>query len=172
LLQHVVFWMYPFRLLADRDASWSRKRNCILSLLVTFGSLAVCLNVLSNIVDVMGMWLSLVLYLAMVELVNFPHHLDTHLFEDDPEGTKLAVWDQPSTTRSCYYPFPLSEVLFLNFNFHTEHHVFPRAPWWHLRVLRRSLRARSSVYHECVAVGWNIRNRCRPLSEVAIPARS
>jgi acyl-lipid omega-6 desaturase (Delta-12 desaturase) len=74
------------------------------------------------------------------------------------------------TTRSCYYPFPVAELLLMNFNFHVEHHVFPTAPWWSLRRIRAEVKRCSRTYRECVGIEWNLLNRRRPLLEVAIPA--
>ena len=54
----------------------------------------------------------------------------------DPRSPKqrLNLWEQQATTRSCRYPGILSELLVLNFNLHTEHHLFPALPWFRLKA--------------------------------------
>ncbi len=60
-------------------------------------------------------------YLVEVELINFPHHLDTYLFDSSSHREKLPLWEQSKVTRSCYYPRFLAETLLLNFNFPDRH---------------------------------------------------
>ena len=71
------------------------------------------------------LWPSFVIYLVGVELVIFPHHLDMPTVDPQSDKQRLYVWEQQATTRSCRYPGILSELLVLNFNLHTEHHLFP-----------------------------------------------
>jgi fatty acid desaturase len=80
---------------------------------------------------------------------------------------KLPLWEQYRATRSCYYPPGISELLVLNFNFHTEHHLFPDLPWYRLRDARASLRAMlGERYQEAIGIAWNIQNRGRDLDSI------
>src|SRR5262249_32766986 len=106
--------------------------------------------------------LAALLFLVAEELVNLPHHVDMSTF-DQP----LPVWQQYRATRSCYYPRGLSELLVLNFNFHTEHHLFPALPWYRLRGARSTLKlALDARYQEAIGIRWNLANRKRDLQSI------
>ena len=167
--QHAVFWAYPFRILADGTEAKKRKRRCLFSLAVCVCGVPFWLWLLASWVPISQIFVSIFFYLILVELINFPHHLDTELFGFEDQDRRLPVWEQGETTRSCYYPFPTSEVCFLNFNFHVEHHIFPNAPWWYLRKLRLRLKQHLEAYRECHALSWSVQNRRRPLVDVAVP---
>lgn len=169
LFQHFVFWGYPFRLLADRSTGWKIRLKCVFSIVLLSGALIGLHWAWPEIFRFGNFGISMVVYLVVVELINFPHHLDTEMSDDPTSEGKLPVWRQSVATRSCYYPFPLSEALFLNFNFHVEHHTFPNLPWWRLRGVREGLRDKVDGYQECRGIGWNLANRKRDLFEVAIP---
>jgi omega-6 fatty acid desaturase (delta-12 desaturase) len=101
----------------------------------------------------------LVLFLAMEELVNLPHHVGMPSFAE-----RLPPWEQHRATRSCHYPPGLSELVVLNFNFHVEHHLFPGLPWFRLRKARALLQETlNGQYEECAGASWNLRHRGRPL---------
>jgi len=108
---------------------------------------------------------SILFYLALVEVVNFPHHTDLPQYEGD---TKLALWDQHKTARSCFYPKLLEKYVLLNFNYHIEHHLFPTLPWYRLEGLSAVLREKIPVYHYSVGNEWIRRNRKRPLKDVCL----
>jgi fatty acid desaturase len=106
--------------------------------------------------------LAVLLFLITEEVVNLPHHFDVSTFDG-----KLPIWEQYRATRSCYYPPVISELLVLNFNFHTEHHLFPSLPWYRLRGARSLLKqALGSRYQEAVGVEWNVQQRKRDLRAV------
>ncbi len=165
--QHFVFWFYPFKLLASPKVDWGKKSRCVFSMAFLLLVYAALHWMAPSLFHIRNFWPSMLLYMVVVELVNLPHHLGTEMTDD--ERGKLPVWRQAITTRSCYYPFPVSEILFLNFNFHVEHHVFPNLPWWTLRGLRQQIRDRTSGYQECLGISWNLRNRRKDLIEVAVP---
>jgi omega-6 fatty acid desaturase (delta-12 desaturase) len=160
LLQHVVFWAYPIRALrAGHYAQALRSAGSVLFLFASYAglhALAPELFRLSNFAP------AIVLYLVGNELVNLPHHADLPTSE-----RKLALWEQAFTTRSCYYPRFVSELLVLNFNFHTEHHLFPTLPWYRLRQARTLVRdALGTGYQEATGIQWNLRKRSTDLRDV------
>jgi fatty acid desaturase len=160
-VQHLVLWNYPLMLFKLGQLKGRRLTNCLIS--ITFVPMVyLALHaVFPRLFVISNFALALVIYLVIVELVNFPHHLGTNLFRSiSEEKKKLALWEQSRVTRSCYYPPIISELLFLNFNFHIEHHFFPTLPWFHLRRARKLLRqALGNEYEECITINWNLHNR-------------
>src|SRR5690606_35780940 len=86
----------------------------------------------AGIITPMSVLPGLFLYLVMVEVINFPHHLELPQYEGEH---KLKVWDQFLISRSCHYPKWFSHFVLNNFNLHAEHHLFPQAPWYMLDEL-------------------------------------
>jgi len=110
---------------------------------------------------------SLLIYLVVVELINFPHHIGTGLFALTEQGQKLPLWLQAKVTRSCYYPAIFSDWLLMNFNFHIEHHLFPDLPWYDLRKAQAITKeALGDEYRESHGIDWNVENRVKPMEEV------
>ena len=110
---------------------------------------------------------AMVLYLVLVELVNFPHHLGTEIYQATETADKLPLWQQARVTRSCYYPPILSDLLLLNFNFHIEHHLYPNLPWYELRKARTLIRSElGEAYQESVGIAWSLENRRKDAREV------
>jgi len=113
--------------------------------------------------------LSYVLYMALSELVNLPHHVQMPNFHTSPERSKLHPWEQHITTRSCDYGF-LSSILALNFNYHIEHHFFPNLPWYRLKKLRSIIKPKlGREYIELKGIAWNIKNRAISAKDVLLP---
>jgi fatty acid desaturase len=108
---------------------------------------------------------ALVLYLALTELINLPHHSDM------PFGfrARLRPWEQWRTARSCDYPRWIARAGLLNFNLHIEHHLFPALPWYRLERVRAELKpVLGEHYAEAVGAAWNVRNRGRDLQTVLL----
>jgi omega-6 fatty acid desaturase (delta-12 desaturase) len=157
LVQHVVFWSYPLRLFRTPGTQRRTLVRCALSVLFLGAAYAAFFWL--GPVPPRHLVLAVLLYLVATEAVNIPHHMGTPLGE-----TRLSPWEQWRSTRSCRYPAVLSELLVLNFNFHTEHHTFPFLPWYRLRAARTQLRAALGAhYREEVGVRWNLRHRTRSL---------
>ncbi len=167
LLQHVVLWSYPI-------TAWRKgnmKRRTFQHMLASVALLAtgyICLAIFAPWwLKVSQLWPSLVIYLVGVELVNFPHHLDMPTVDPNSSKQRLYVWEQQATTRSCRYPGILSELLVLNFNLHTEHHLFPALPWFRLKQARELIKPRlQPAYTEVHGVGWNFRMRTGDLDHI------
>lgn len=110
---------------------------------------------------------ALAMYLVMVEIVNMPHHLDLPQQQGD---VKFPVWKQYQVARSCIYPQWLARFVVLNFNYHTEHHVFPDAPWYQLEQLHEALKIElKSEYNTDGQFEWMLKHRPEDLGAVLEP---
>ena len=162
LLQHVVYLSYPWQMARRGELTRGRLVRSLTSLLwLPVGYLLLWLMA-PALVAPRNFILGFALFLVLEELVNVPHHLDMPVFD-----VKLPLWQQHRATRSCYYPRGVSELLVLNFNFHTEHHLFPTLPWYRLRGARDLVRvALASRYHECRGIEFNVHNRTRDFDAI------
>jgi fatty acid desaturase len=163
VVQHLVFWSYPITLLRGPSATRRQAVRCLTSIgfLVAAYATAVAFVGFDALVRFLP---AVAIYLVMVEMVNLPHHLGTETFTE-----KLPVWEQWRATRSCSYPPGLSDFLVLNFNLHTEHHLFPHLPWYQLRAANRLLApALGRRYQEEVGIGWNLEYRRRDIQHLIL----
>jgi fatty acid desaturase len=168
LLQHVVYWSYP--IVMFRGGEMTRAK--LLRTAASFAWLALAYGLLIHYAPVLAapssFALAFLLYLVAEELVNIPHHADVSTAEG-----KLPIWGQHRATRSCYYPRGVSELLVLNFNFHTEHHLFPSLPWYRLRKARSLVKeALGAEYQEAVGIRWNLEGRGRSLDSIVARYRA
>ncbi|MBX3022318.1 MAG: fatty acid desaturase [Bdellovibrionales bacterium] len=160
LLQNYVFWY-------ESLTRFWKKRS-----LASFLGLAVPLLAWGTVFVLAGPKLcafvivpSILLYLALVEVVNFPHHMDLPQYEGD---VKLTLWEQYKIARSCFYPKAFERFVLLNFNYHTEHHLYPTLPWYRLEELSLRLRHELHGYNFSVGHAWIRRNRSKPLADVCL----
>ena len=167
VLQHVVFWSYPVT--AWKEGRMKRQRLHMLISILFLAAGYICLATFAGWAALLRLWPSFVIYLAAVELVNFPHHLDMPTVDPRSDKQRLYVWEQQATTRSCRYPGILSELLVLNFNLHTEHHLFPALPWFRLKQARELIKSRITPYNEVHGVGWNYEMRTGDLDHLVEP---
>lgn len=103
-------------------------------------------------------------YLMIVELINFPHHMDLH----QGGGTlRLPANEQHRFSRTCLYPRWFSHFVLLNFNFHVEHHLFPNLPWSELpKAHLQVFEVLAGQYHVSRGNDWIVSSRAKSLSEV------
>jgi len=146
-MQHVVFW----------KARKSRKQYFF-----RIGSLAY-LGGAAYVLGPVTLILGIVIYLYLVEIINFPHHLEMVQWGG---SSKFYIHDQHRFTRSCVYPRWLAHYVFLNFNLHTEHHLFPAHPWYQLDMLCEELSSSGARFNRSRGNEWILRNRRRPVDEV------
>jgi omega-6 fatty acid desaturase (delta-12 desaturase) len=159
LAQHVVFWTYPLVLWREDRSKILQCAGSVLLLPASYVTLYLCWP---EIFHPSNFALACVIYLFVEELVNLPHHADLFVFSE-----RLQLWDQWKAARSCYYPPLVSEALFLNFNFHVEHHLFPSLPWYRLRGARSLVReAVGDGYQEALGISWNVDNRSRDVQDL------
>lgn len=168
LLQHTVFWLYPLRTWRDGRLRGVVKWRSLGSVLFLAGAYALLGYAGPVWLTWANIWPSLLIYLVAVELVNFPHHIDMPVL--DEADAKLAPWEQQATTRSCDYGV-WSALLVLNFNLHTEHHLYPTLPWYRLKAARDRIRPALPDYHEEKGIGWNLRYRLRDARDVILRRR-
>jgi fatty acid desaturase len=112
---------------------------------------------------------SIMAYLVMVEIINFPHHL--RLPRLTGEG-KLNLWEQYRVSRTCIYASWFSRLVTLNFNYHAEHHMFPTLPWHELpKAHSLVMESKPNEYQMCQGHEWIRANRRKDLSEVFAPTK-
>jgi omega-6 fatty acid desaturase (delta-12 desaturase) len=162
LVQHVVYWSYPIVAFRTRKLSADKAVRCAFSVLFLLVLYVGLNHFAANVINFRNFAPGIVLYLALVELVNIPHHVGLTSFQE-----RLPLWRQHLPTRSCNYPIVISELLVLNFNFHIEHHLFPKLPWYRLRRARRLLKpALGAAYREVHGVQWQLQARRQHLVDV------
>jgi fatty acid desaturase len=164
IFQYFVFWFHCTKCLL-KDSLSPLAVSSVLSTPIIW---SICIFMMRP-----GSFLSVILpaaalYLIAVEVVNFPHHLGLPQNQGD---TKLPVWEQHLTARSCIYPRFFSRFVVLNFNYHVEHHMFPDAPWYYLSELHSVIfKELEGQYNSDPQFGWIMRNRPRSLEEVLVTA--
>jgi fatty acid desaturase len=172
LFQHVVFWTFPLVLLKEGRLHGQRLRRSAFSVLLLVGTYTVLGWFFGSWFSLATFGPALLIYLVVVELVNFPHHMGTQLFEHTERGGKLPLWQHNEVTRTCYYPPMISDLLFLNFNFHVEHHLFPDLPWFRLHDARPiAKQALGGKYIETIGINWNLENRTKDATKVFLTDR-
>jgi fatty acid desaturase len=157
--QQIVFWAYPLSDGAQRRLDRGKLLRCVGSVAFLSMTYTTLHAAFPSLFRLHNFALGAALYLVLVEVVNFPHHLGMDLFEE--ETTRLPLWEQWRVTRSCYYA-PAWSLVLLNFNFHIEHHLFPDLPWHELRHARELVRAAlDRRYEESVGAWWTLHHRWR-----------
>ena len=61
---------------------------------------------------------------------------------------------QEEASRSCAYPKLISRNLLLNFNYHSEHHLFPDLPWYYLEEAHQMLLKDNQVQLNLAQHSW------------------
>lgn len=146
-MQHLVFW-----------APALRRRNYAFSVgVVAYLAATACL--LGPALLVAGM----ILYLYMVEIINFPHHLGLRQHKGE---ARFAVYDQLQFARSCIYPKWFAHNVLLNFNLHAEHHLLPSYPWYQLDQLHEKLASSGLLKNVSHGNNWILEHRRRPIEVV------
>jgi len=164
LIQHVVFWSYPLKLVRDERTRRGQLVRAALSVGFQAVAYTALLLAFPNLFRIANFGLALLLYLLATELVNLPHHIGTPNPADRP-----PLWEQWRGSRTCFYPRVISEFFVMNFNFHVEHHLFPSLPWFRLRQAHHRVRAAiGDGYQLEVGVSWNLRNRTRSIEPIAL----
>ena len=172
MIQHTVFWAYPMVLISEGKASQKKIIHCAISVIWIFAFWLLGFVLAPSVLNIATIGPAFVVFFVVYELVNLPHHSDQPVVPREQTDRRLKYWEQHKTTRSCYYPLFLSEILFLNFNFHVEHHFFPNLPWHRLRALRKSLKNQLTPnYTETIGIGWNIENRAKNPEDVFLRER-
>lgn len=147
LMQHVVFW---------RQTLSAKQYPFLIASAIYLSASALLLGPLTLLV-------ALAIYLEMVEIINFPHHLGMPQHKGE---IRFATYEQSAFTRSCIYPKWFAHYVLLNFNLHNEHHLLPSHPWYQLDAIHEELKALGLELNSCAANAWIIENRMKPIDEV------
>jgi fatty acid desaturase len=167
LLQHLVFWLYPMKVWRQGRLAWPQLWRSLVSIACLPAAYVLLDLALPHGLRFRDVGLALGIYLVLVEAVNLPHHSDLPGYYAGADGARPPVWEQSRSTRTCDYPWPMSELVMLNFNFHVEHHLFPTLPWYRLRRARDLVRpVLGADYQECRTVHWMLDRRRRPAEAV------
>jgi acyl-lipid omega-6 desaturase (Delta-12 desaturase) len=160
VLQLLLFWVITFRRTFKKDHGLAQILSAAIPVIFWLGVLA-----FSPLrVTVLVLLPSMLFYQVGVEVINAPHHLGLTYVRGE---TQVPVWEQYKIARSCVYPTWLARFIVLNFNYHTEHHMYPNVPWYHLDKLRHPLRAElGGEYNIDPGFAWILRNRPKDLCEV------
>ncbi len=159
-LQMIAFWKESFRLFKKED----RLKNGLALLPVLFWCALLTLAPLHFTAFVFAP--ALVIYLMLVEAINFPHHLSMEKAWGDQS---FPLPEQYRTARTCHYPKWFTHFVLLNFNFHVEHHLFPNLPYRELPKAASLLEnALESDYQSCSGFEWVRKNRQKPLRSVLL----
>ena len=158
--QYGVFWILSFRKFLTNPTCFKLARSLAFPFVFCIG---ICFTLgLGLIVKLLIP--AVLLYLLMVEVVNFPHHLGLADLEQDHHS---PMWEQHLTSRSCIYPLWLSKFVVLNFNYHVEHHMFPDAPWYRLESIYKIVSGElDESYNSDPQFAWIKKNRSKNLTEL------
>lgn len=110
-------------------------------------------------------------YLRLVELVNFPHHVGLYL--EQQEDNHLQASEQHQITRTCLYNQWFEKFIILNFNYHSEHHMFPDLPWHQLANAHRMLmRSEAKELIHIVEHSWILNQQKKDFAEFLFPVKN
>lgn len=157
LLQQFVFWLYPIQQLKNPEIRPRIKMMIALSLVVPWFCYGFAMYLFPQTCNLANFVPAFTLYLMMVELINFPHHMDVYAYR----GThRIPVLEQYRVTRSSTYPSWFARFFLLNFNLHVEHHLFPNLPWHQLEKAQSLLKPQlGAKYNESKGNAWIKKNR-------------
>jgi fatty acid desaturase len=159
ITQHFVFWRLSFAYLLKAPS-----KKALISLVLPLLLWGAAVSLVSREFTYGALIPALFIYFFAIEVVNLPHHLRLPQFRGDE---KFPAWEQYQTARSCIYPKWLARFVVLNFNFHTEHHMFPDVPWYHLDKLQDPVgKALKENYNTDLYFGWFLENKKRTIHEV------
>ncbi len=153
IMQHMVFWTLSIKKFISSPFSWKMTAGVIWPLMFW----GIICFVVPNQILLFAVLPGVLIYLASVEIVNLPHHLR---LEQQSGNTRLAIWEQYQSSRSCVYPQFIEKFITLNFNYHTEHHMFPDLAWHQLSevhtILKEQLGDRMNIDEQ---FAWTVKYR-------------
>lgn len=158
LMQQGVFWM-----LSMKNTIRKPSLGAVLSLLMPLAALTglVTLAPAFALSVALPSW---GLYLLLVEIVNLPHHLQ---METRSGEERFGVWEQYLTARTCVYPKWFAHFVVLNFNYHSEHHMFPDAPWYELPRIHDFIKTKNlKNYKMDPYFQWTLENRPKSILQI------
>lgn len=160
IMQHIVFWSLSFRQFKAKMQELKSGAS-LLWPPAFWGSLLVFSSPTFLIYSVIP---GVLLYLIWVEIVNLPHHL---MLPQNTGDLKSPAWEQHRYARSCIYPRMIEHVVTLNFNYHSEHHMFPDLAWHQLSQVHELLQAQlGEDLNTDLQFAWTFRNRREALDQI------
>lgn len=129
-LQQIVFWKFSVKMIFNQKIG-------VVGIVSALAPALLWGIVLykSSLLTLAFMGLGILGYLALIEFINWPHHLETYEVLEKP----MPRWEQAKISRTCRYHPLFEKYVALNFNFHSEHHLFPELPWHQLEGLHQRL---------------------------------
>lgn len=164
-LQEIVFWHVSLKRVLGGEVPKEKRVELLASLVAPLMALGAVLGIGWYEGSALLLLPSIAMYLVLVEVINFPHHLRLPRLSGD---SALGLWDQHKVSRTCVYAPWFSSFVLLNFNYHSEHHLFPNLPWHELPKAYELIRTEPD-YHFCRSNEWILENRRRELGEVFAP---
>lgn len=170
-MQQIFIFSFPFIMKKfgrdDKRMFWQG----VFSIAWMVAGYAALLYLFPEYITVHNLWLGYLIYLIGQEMVNLPHHAGVPVYHTSEDRNMLHAWEQHRSTRSCYIPRFLSELLVLNFNLHIEHHMMPTLPWFRLSQARGIvMKTLGNEYMEVGDLSWNLENRTKHPSKVILNA--
>lgn len=145
-MQNVVFWSAAAKYLKANPKTLSSVLGFAVPV-IFWSSLILSLSPI-QVMILMG---GFAFYLFLVEEINFPHHVG--LYSPQTTKEKLHPMDQHLVSRTCRYSPWFERYVILNFNFHSEHHLYLSLPWHQLENLHQKLLS-SNVALNIVTSEW------------------
>jgi fatty acid desaturase len=162
-LQYVLFWKLCFD-----QAKQSRSPGAFIGFLAPLGFWGALFALSPERFVIFGFLPALTMYLLGAEVVNLPHHLQLPMTKGEE---RQPVWNQYMSSRTCLYPKWFARLVVLNFNYHSEHHMFPDAPWYRLEqvhdLVQKELGSQQNID---LNLSWILRNRPLHLLKVIEPS--
>lgn len=134
-----VFWMEPFARV-KKSGAFDYSRSLLSMAVCAVPHLALCYAVGPRHYAV-SLGPALFAYFIIFEYVNLPQHSGMFPYTSETRREPVPLHEQESITRTSTVPEWISRYMLLNFNLHSEHHLFPSAPWHSLPALRTALRS-------------------------------
>lgn len=156
-LQQVVFWSESLYSI-QKNKKKRIKTAALFSFFTSFAFISLMLYGLIHFFTPLGVLTSLLIYWLAIETVNFPHHLDMPY-----HVSQHKVWDQHLVSRTCRYPEFICRWVLLNFNYHSEHHMFPTLPYYELSkahdLLKTNYMSKTETFYQERGLEWILKNR-------------
>lgn len=171
IMQHVFMWAFPFVMKnfgrVDRRMFW----NGIISDVWLIFAYSALIYSFPEYINLHNLGLAFAFYLFGQELVNLPHHAGVPIYHTSKKRSMLHAWEQHYSTRSCYMPRALAELLVLNFNLHIEHHMMPTLPWFQLHKAKAIVKGvLGDAYTEVADISWCIDSRLKDPARIILDA--
>lgn len=165
--QHVVFWKmgHLYFKKAERPSDKTKSVLSYAVLIAFYCALTAFLGPKIFLHSLPGV----VLYLIAVEIINFPHHLSLNSKNDSRPTPPNKQFE---FCRSCHHSYFFSYFILGNFNYHTEHHMFPFLPWYQLHKIKDDVSTSlQNAYNKSDGFRWIEQNRPKDLEIVMYGAK-